>query len=123
MNLDFFMAIQKHHLWRIQLKAFLLGLQDLSANQAADHAGCQLGKWLYEYGLNAYPDIREVADLEEIHQQLHHSAQEIIAAKKSNDLPKAKELYGVLAKTSDELERLMNSIEEKIWQKTGDLER
>lgn len=114
MNLDFFLAKQKHHMWKIQLKAFLLDLQDMSADQATDHTQCDLGKWLYGFGLEEYGDLKEMADLEKEHQQLHRMVRDILAAKNSGARGKAMELYARLAKLSGSIEEALDAIEKKI---------
>jgi len=114
MNLDFFLAKQKHYMWKIQLKAFLLDLQDMSAGQAVDHTQCDLGKWLYGFGLERYGDIKEMAELEKVHQQLHRLVRDVLDAKNNGDRAKAMELYAGLDEISGRIEKSLDAIEKKI---------
>ncbi len=114
MNLDFLLTKQKHALWKIQLKAFLLDLQEFSVEEAIDHRRCELGKWLYNFGLKTYANIDAVHQLEQVHQQLHTIVKDIIQAKGLKNLKKTTSLFDELKMVSDRIESLLDEVETSI---------
>ena len=111
MNLDFFLAKQKHIMWTIKLKAFLMDLQEFSVEQAVSHKSCDLGKWIYEYGYEAYKNYPEMVELELIHIDLHKSVKGIIEYKNSGKSHLAVEEFNKLQQISDKIVTLLNVLE------------
>ena len=57
MRLDFFYAKQKHRMWKIRVRAYLLDIDSFDKNKIKDHHSCDLGKWIDNYARENYHKI------------------------------------------------------------------
>lgn len=111
MVLDYFIAKQKHRMWMINMKAYLLDLEDFDASKVASHTNCDLGKWIYGYGINVFKNNSEFEELEKIHQVLHETILTIINLKESNNLKEANLEFNKLEDVSNKILYLLDKIE------------
>ena len=114
MTLDFFLAKQKHKLWLIKVRAYLLNIQSFNLNEAISHTDCELGKWIYNFGFETYKDIDEMVELEEIHLNLHAIVRQIIELKNDNKIEEAFVKFEELKRVSNAIIYLLNKLEEHI---------
>jgi len=122
MELNFFYAKHKHRMWRMKLKAFLLDLDDLREQEIISPNDCILGKWINEYGWDAYKDYPEMKEFVDLHNKVHEIVGEIPALKKANKKKEADEKYKQLEQESDKLINLLEKIQEKEENKEQNLE-
>lgn len=113
MELNFFYAKHKHKMWKMRLKAFLLGLEDFDENKITSSDDCDLGKWINEYAKEAYKDFPEMEELIQIHDKIHEIVKEIPTLKKKNKLQEANQKYELLKKESDRLLQKLGKIEQR----------
>gem|GEM_PF-2051653 len=113
MELNFFYAKHKHRMWKMKLKAYLLGLDDLDENKIVSDQECELGQWINQVGWEAYKHHPEMQQLVDKHQLIHQVVEEIPKLKKTGDLQKATNQYNRLEEESDKLIGLIEAIEEK----------
>ncbi len=66
-------AKSDHYLWKKNLSQMLVGLNDLKAEQLADHRSCRLGKWYYAIKDQAILSNPAYKSLETVHAQVHES--------------------------------------------------
>ena len=123
MELNFFYAKHKHRMWRMKLKAFLLDLDDLSEKEITSSNDCILGKWINEYGWEAYKDHPEMKEFVDLHERIHDIVSEMPNLKKANKLKEAQKKYEQLERESDELINLLEKLQEKEEAKEKNLER
>ena len=122
MELNFFYAKHKHRMWRMKLKAFLLDLDDLREQEIISPNDCILGKWINEYGWDAYKDYPEMKKFVNLHNKVHEIVGEIPALKKANKMKEADKKYKQLEQESDKLINLLEKIQEKEENKEQNLE-
>ncbi|MFP4620474.1 MAG: CZB domain-containing protein [Bacteroidales bacterium] len=123
MELNFFYAKHKHRMWRMKLKAYLLDLDDLDEREIISSNDCILGKWLNEYGWEAYKDYPEMKEFVDLHEKIHEIVSEMPKLKKANKLKKADEKYRQLEQESDTLINLLEKIQEKEEAKAEDMKK
>ncbi len=111
MVLDYFIAKQKHRMWMINMKAYLLNLEDFDASKVASHTACDLGKWIYSYAITVFAGNADFDELEKIHQELHKTILNIISLKENNNLIEANTEFNKLEKISNRILILIDNIE------------
>jgi len=97
----------------MKLIAFLLDLEDLTEQEVISPNSCILGKWINEYGWEAYKDYPEMQDLVDLHNKVHEIVSEILNLKKDKKLSEANKRYKELEKESDKLINLLKELKEK----------
>ena len=113
MVLDFFIAKQKHRMWMINMKAYLLNVEDFKAENVAKHTDCDLGKWIYGYAIDAFNGNSHFDELEKIHQELHRTIVNIIQLKEAGSLEEANQAFTSLEEISGRILQLLDVLEQE----------
>jgi chemotaxis protein histidine kinase CheA len=92
-GVDFASVGKKHEAWISNLKGFLNGKGTLTATQAGDYRGCDLGKWLYSSAMTELHEVPEIQQLKRIHQAFHETVQEVISAQSTGNTPRSKQEF------------------------------
>jgi len=77
-RINFLDAITHYLSWRVRLRGFLEDKDNVTESEIGSHKDCDFGKWLYSEGLSRYGTMSEIAELEDIHKQLHKTALRIV---------------------------------------------
>lgn len=77
-DITFWDAITHYLSWRVRLRGFLEDKDNVTESDIGSHKDCDFGKWLYSEGLSRYGTMREIAEIEDIHKQLHETALRIV---------------------------------------------
>jgi hypothetical protein len=75
-SLDFAAVKAAHRTWRLKLRGFLDGRENLAAGKLSSHRECDLGKWIYGNGGGTYQHLAEFQRLEERHKEMHALVQQ-----------------------------------------------
>ncbi len=113
-KLDFPLAKNKHQAWKLRLRHFLDGSEELTAAHAVSHRDCDLGKWLYSDGMALYGDMMEMHEMKVVHKQMHGYIHDLIDAKTKGDGARAESLYNQVAQCSDAVVGYLDKLERKI---------
>ena len=113
MVLDFFIAKQKHRMWMINMKAYLLNVEDFKAENIAKHTDCDLGKWIYGYAIDAFKGNSHFDELEKIHQELHKTIVNIIHLKEAEKLEEANSAFNSLEEISGKILLILDVLEQE----------
>ena len=111
---DFSMARNKHLIWKIRLRGFLDGHESMTREQAVSHEDCDLGKWLYNGGMNKYGAVPEMRTLEKEHIRLHAMVKMIVEAKHAGDTAAARAGLDHIDNMSDQVVALLTAVEHKV---------
>jgi methyl-accepting chemotaxis protein len=111
MILDYFIAKQKHRMWMINMKAYLLGVEDFKAENVAKHTDCDLGKWIYGFAINEFKGNPSFDELERIHQDLHKIIVEIIQLNEAGKKDEALKSFDSLESISTRILTLLDEME------------
>ena len=90
------LALTDHLLLNWRLRAMLQGLTKLDEAKIGEHRMCRLGKWYYGEGQPIFGHHPAFIELEQHHEKIHHTAQEMIIAYKNGNRQKAESLYQVI---------------------------
>ena len=104
----------KHRAWKMKLNDFLEGKGGLTEQQAVSAKDCNLGKWMYDEGLQHYSTIPEMKSLEKVHVNLHELVKSIVTLKNAGKAAEADAEYQKVGPISDEIIALLTVIEKKI---------
>ena len=66
-----------------RLYDFLDGNENISILELTSPHACRLGQWLHSDGMATYSYLSEMSELESIHNQLHHLANDVVTRNKS----------------------------------------
>jgi Chemoreceptor zinc-binding domain len=120
-TLDLLSAWSKHLEWMRKLTAFLDGgcekWTTLTEAQATSQFECELGEWLYSYGLAKYAAFPAIRELERMHGELHSTIRRTLEFKKSGNVAAGKQECHKVKPLSDKLIALLNGLEKEVASK------
>ncbi|HET7896066.1 MAG TPA: PAS domain S-box protein, partial [Flavisolibacter sp.] len=114
-KLDIEHARAKHFLFKARLRSLLYGAA-IDEASVVSHLDCTVGKWIYSRGLNAYGDIAEMQQLEEVHRQLHAEAARLVYWYKEGEVEKARNGLPAVESMAGNVDHLLLTIESKARQ-------
>jgi methyl-accepting chemotaxis protein len=118
-SLDFTVVKTAHRSWRLKLRNFLDGREDLTAERLSSHRDCDLGKWLYADGGAAYGDLAEFQQLEEKHKHMHSMVKEVVELKHARKVDAAEQRFSMVCQSADEVVALLTQLETHVAQSQG----
>ncbi len=112
-TIDISEAIIYHLSWKIRLKGFLDGKEDITESQAVSHKDCDLGKWLYSDVITKYGKEPQIQDLEKVHTEFHDIVKRVLQMKYSGDVSVAEQELINMELLSEKIFSLLISIRQK----------
>jgi methyl-accepting chemotaxis protein len=113
-GIDFARVKMAHRSWRLKLRGFLDGREDLDPKNLASHQTCELGKWIYGQGMSRYATIREFDELEKRHQQMHHMVRQVVELKHAGRTKEAELEFTHVVEAAEEVVALLDKVEAAI---------
>lgn len=113
-DLNFLDAITHYVSWRIRLRGFLEDKDNITESEIGSHKDCDFGKWLYSEGLSRYGTMREIAEVQDIHKQLHETALRIIRLGGQRDAITANQALLKFETLSPKMISLLVTLQQKI---------
>ena len=113
-TLDFALAKNKHLGWKLKLRHFLDGTEELTSAHAVSHTQCDLGKWLYADGMSMYGEKPAMVEMEQVHKKMHGYIGEIIRKYNDGDKAGAENYYTEVVKCSDKVVSCLTSVESEV---------
>lgn len=112
-TLDFEQAKTKHLLFKSKLRAILYG-EVMDEAPVVSHFDCAVGQWIYGKALKEYNHIPEMAELEQVHENIHTSAKKLVELYKAGKVEEARSGLSEMEAIADKLVGLLGTLEEKI---------
>lgn len=109
----FAMAKLQHLIYMNKLYAVYQGTRTETADLEVDHHSCAFGKFYYSKGQELFGDMPEFKELENLHQQVHTRAHEMVKAVKGRDCLKSREKMYEAFDAAETLLHKLNSIIDK----------
>jgi hypothetical protein len=119
-SLDFTRVKMAHRSWRLRLRSFLDGGENLDPNQLASHRDCELGKWIYGQAMSEYGHLREIQMLEKKHQGMHALVKRVVELKQAGKTKEAEQEFSNVHSAAEEVVGLLNSVEKQVTLRSGD---
>ena len=113
-SLDFTVIKTAHRSWRLKLRNFLDGRENLTAERLASHRDCELGKWLYGDGGAAYGQLAGFQELEEKHKQMHSMVKEVVELKHAGKVAPAEQRFLMVCQSADAVVGLLTQLETQV---------
>ena len=113
-TIDISQTIIYHLSWKIRLREFLDGREDITESQAVSHRDCDLGKWLYSEAMEKYRDDREIRELEKLHTELHDIVKHVLQMKYSGNSSSAEKELTHMESLSEKIFSLLISIKQRV---------
>ncbi|MBF0540521.1 MAG: flagellar brake domain-containing protein [Nitrospirae bacterium] len=115
MEFNIHLAVIKHTVWMNRFMMFIYGSKDISKKEFISAKESDLGKWLYSEGFQMYRHIKEMQQLETVHEDLHKFIFDIV---KETPEKYNKEQIDSLIKRIDEMSQriiiLLNTTEKHL---------
>lgn len=113
-NVDFARVKMAHRSWRLKLRGFLDGRENLDPKQLASHRTCELGKWIYSEGLANYAQLPVFQELEKKHKAMHALVKQVVELKHDGKVQKAEEEFARVASMGEEVVDLITKAEGQV---------
>jgi methyl-accepting chemotaxis protein len=113
-SLDFVGVKTAHRSWRLKLRNFLDGREDISTAGVASHRDCVLGKWLYGDGAAEYGQLAQFQELEQEHKGMHDIVKEVVELKHAGKIAQAEQRYLEVCRSADEVVALLTKLEKEV---------
>lgn len=114
-TLDFEQAKTKHLLFKSKLRAILYG-EVMDEAPVVSHFECGVGQWIYGRALKEYSHIPQMAELEQVHENIHTSAKKLVELYKAGKVEEARSGLSEMEAIADKLIGLLDTLEKKIHQ-------
>ncbi len=110
--MDFFIAKQKHSMWYIKAKAYLLDMKEFDFNEGISHTECELGQWINSKTIEEkFNNNADFIQLKTTHEKMHNALKEAIELKNKNKTDMAHEKASEIKKKSDEIKNLLDKLQ------------
>jgi methyl-accepting chemotaxis protein len=109
--LDFAGIKAAHRDWRLKLRNFLDGHENLATEKLTSHRDCGLGKWLYGEGTRQYGDLPGFRELEEKHKYMHGVVKDVVELKHAGNVAQAEQRAVIVGQTAEEVVALLTQLE------------
>ncbi|WP_417915889.1 CZB domain-containing protein [Candidatus Electronema sp. JC] len=119
-TMDLQAAMIAHLNWKSKLADFFYGLEDLKADDVADHTACEFGRWLYSAGLQSLAGFEDLDTLEQLHKEVHQSIRGLVAMpQEKRNSPDGRQELAKFHEKCDRLVALLESMERQVKRKAA----
>ena len=113
-TVDFALVRMAHQTWRLKLRAYLSGREDLDPKQLSSHKDCGLGKWIYSAGLAQHGHLRDLQQLEKRHKQMHELVKQVVVLNSASRKQEAEAEYAKVLQAADDVVDLIAKVEKQV---------
>jgi methyl-accepting chemotaxis protein len=113
-SVDFARVKMAHRSWRLRLRRFLDGSEDIDPRQLASHRDCELGKWIYAAAMPSYGHLQDVQELEKKHKEMHDLVKEVVELKHAGKVKEAEQQFSGVASGADAVVALLGKVEREL---------
>jgi methyl-accepting chemotaxis protein len=117
-RLDFSRVKMAHRSWRLKLRGFLDGREDIDVGKLASHASCELGRWIYDRGMASLSENSDFRELEQEHKSMHEAVKTVVELKNAGDTAQAEEALGTVTAKADRVVDLLTRLEAQVSRKS-----
>jgi len=103
-----------HRGWRLRLRRFLDGSEEIDGQQLGSHRDCELGKWIYAEGLPNYGNLQDVRDLEQKHKDMHALVKEVVQLKQAGNIAEAEREFAAVSTSAEAVVALLDNVERQL---------
>jgi len=113
-SVDFSRVKMAHRSWRLKLRHFLDGHENIDRKGLASHRDCELGKWIYGGGMATYSHLQEMLELETRHKEMHASVKHVVELKHAGKAGEAEQEFSRVCEAADRVVGLITRVEAQV---------
>jgi Cache domain/Chemoreceptor zinc-binding domain len=113
-SVDFSRVKMAHRSWRLKLRHFLDGHENIDRKGLASHRDCELGKWIYGGGMATYSHLQEMLELEARHKEMHASVKHVVELKHAGKAGEAEQEFSRVCEAADRVVGLITRVEAQV---------
>ncbi len=107
-------AKSAHLGWMRKLKGVVEGRINPNDKSILTCKECELERWISHQGHQKYGTLKEMAQLERVHQQMHEAIETILDLKRKGDQAACEQRYSQIEYLSKEVVQCLTSLEQKV---------
>ena len=104
-----------HLAWKEKVKGIVEGTLSID-NTILTCKDCELGHWINREGQERYGAMKEMAQLQQVHQEMHGTIEQIIEQKRRGDQAGCEASYRSIEPLSKQVIQRLNALEKKVSQ-------
>ena len=112
--LDFARVKMAHRSWRLKLRSFLDGHENIDGGKLASHRDCELGKWIYGSGMAAYSHFHEMRELEAKHKDMHAMVKHVVELRHAGKVREAEQEFSRVCEAAEGVVALITRVEAQV---------
>jgi hypothetical protein len=113
-GVDFARVKMAHRSWRLKLRHFLDGRENIDRAGLASHENCELGKWIYASGMATYSHLPEMQELEKKHKEMHALVEQVVELKHAGKASEAEQGFSRVSNAAEEVVALITKVEAHV---------
>jgi methyl-accepting chemotaxis protein len=115
-SLDFARVKMAHRSWRLKLRGFLDGRENLDPHKLGSHQTCELGKWIYAEGMATYAQFPAFQALEEKHKAMHVLVRQVVELKHAGKAGEAEQEFTRVCDAAEDVVAYLTKLETSVTQ-------
>jgi methyl-accepting chemotaxis protein len=113
-SVDFARVKMAHRSWRLKLRSFLDGRENIDGKGLASHQDCELGKWIYGGGMSAFSYLQEMGELEKKHKGMHALVKHVVELKHAGKAAEAEREFSRVCEEAEGVVALITAVEAEV---------
>jgi methyl-accepting chemotaxis protein len=113
-QMDFGLIKMAHRTWRMRLRRYLDGKEDIDPKTLASHQSCELGKWIYSSGMTKFGHIADMKELEKKHKFMHGLVKQVVTLKLSGKTKEAEQEFSKVHESAEAVISLLTTLEKRV---------
>jgi len=113
-SVDFARVKMAHRSWRLKLRSFLDGRENIDRKGLASHRDCELGKWIYGGGMASYSHLHEMQELETKHKDMHALVKQVVELKNAGKASEAEQGFSRVCDEAEAVVALITRVEAQV---------
>jgi hypothetical protein len=113
-TINFAVVKMAHQTWRLKLRAYLNGTEEIDPKSLVSHRDCSLGKWIYSTEAAEFTHSRDFLELESKHKVMHQMVKEVVELKRMGRCKEAAQELAKVREFADMVVALITKLEEKV---------
>ena len=112
--INFEVVKMAHQTWRLRLRAYLNGTEDIDPQNIVSHRHCSLGKWIYSTATVDFAHSADFVELEKQHRFMHQLVKQVVDLKRIGRCKEAEQELVKVREFADIVVDLITKIEERV---------
>jgi len=113
-TINFAVVKLAHMTWRLKLRAYLDGTEEIDLKTLVSHRDCDLGKWIYSTGAAEFTHCGDFIELEKKHKVMHQMVKQVVQTKSLGRAKEAERELAGIREFADMVVALITKLEERV---------